>query len=372
MTKVLLMTLGIAIGTGIAIIVFTQTIGDMRLLKTYLYDDAVVFRSGMGDILFWQSEYVAPLQNPNEILSVHRLQWDETGFRLPAVPSDHYDVVVLGDSFTEAANVERPWTDTFARLSGLPTRNLAYRGYGIQHYTYTWQTYGRQDPPEILIMGFFGANDIFTAGIEFDPPFPTPREARADDIPAAPVTHHTASETAIYPITLFGQYPVAFLTTYMSWMNTDADQLLGSVNYRVIQANLETIRDSADPDTCLVFVYFPSKSEVYFPYIATEDYARILEGQKNALINSDGTLHLVEDFNISVERVMNNHLNTGNIMTDLAQSLGYHALNLQIAFDQAAAQEEMLYYAYDTHWNQSGQDLAGETIASYVQAHCMP
>ena len=28
------------------------------------------------------------------------------------------------------------------------------------------------------------------------------------------------------------------------------------------------------------------------------------------------------------------------------------------------------YYTYDTHWNQAGQILAGETIADFVDANC--
>ncbi|MEO0598074.1 MAG: hypothetical protein AAF126_18340, partial [Chloroflexota bacterium] len=101
--NILLAVVGTIVGIGIALGAFVAFIGDIRLLPTYLYDDAVVFRSGNGDILFWQSEYSTPLEDPFEILSVHRLQLDEIGFRLPARVADDYTVVTLGDSYTEGA-----------------------------------------------------------------------------------------------------------------------------------------------------------------------------------------------------------------------------------------------------------------------------
>lgn len=329
-----------------------------------------MFRTGNGDILYWQSEYIAPLENPDEILSVHRLQVDADGFRLPANPSDDYDVVALGDSYTEGANVARPWTDAFANASSLSIRNLGFRGYGIRHHAWVWQEYGIQENPDVLIIGFFGGNDVFTAGLDIEAPFSTPLEEREADTLAEPVTDHSVTEDeVIYPIYLSDGTPITFLSTYISWMNAAEDQLTGSVNYQVIEENLALIQQSASQDTCLVFVYFPSKPEVYFPYL-NETYPALLEGQKTVLINSDGTLHIVEDFDINIERVLDWRLNTGNVFTELAESLGYETLNLHPAFDEHAANGEMLYYTYDTHWNQAGQTLAGETIADFVTENC--
>lgn len=371
LSKIILSLVGILFGLGLAIAGFVLLGGDFRLLPTFIHDDVVVFREGNGDILFWQSEFIAPLESPDEILSVHRLSLDENGFRLPANPSESYSVTVLGDSFTEGANVATPWSDVFAETTGLTTRNLGFRGYGSRHYAWVWQEYGLQENPNVVIIGFFGGNDVYTAGLEIETPYPEPLEERAQDSPPSPVTIHSASDTEIiYPIYLDNGTPITFLSTYISWMNTDQDQLLGSVNYATIENSLSEIQQSADEDTCLVFVYFPSKAEVYFPYLNDADYPSILEGQKQVLINSDGTLHIVEDFDISVERVLNRYRNTGIVFTELADSLGYHSLNLQPVFDEYASNGEVLYYTYDTHWNQAGQTLAGETIAEFVLDNC--
>lgn len=370
-SKIILSLVGTVFGLGLAIAGFIFLGGDLSLLSSLIYKDTVVFREGNGDILFWQSEFIAPLENPDEILSVHRLPLDEEGFRLPVNPSNSYSVVALGDSFTEGANVALPWSDVFAESAGLATRNLGFRGYGSRHYAWVWQEYGIQENPDIVIIGFFGANDVFTAGLELETPYPTPLEDRAQDLPPSPVTTHSPSdEQTIYPIYLDDGTPITFLSTYISWMNTDQDQLLGSVNYATVGNSLAQIQQAAEDDTCLVFVYFPSKSEVYFPYLNEADYPAILDGQKQVLINSDGTLHIVEDFDISVENVLNRYRNTSIIFTELANSLGYQTLNLQPVFDDHASDGEMLYYTYDTHWNQAGQTLAGETIAEFVLESC--
>jgi len=36
-------------------------------------------------------------------------------------------------------------------------------------------------------------------------------------------------------------------------------------------------------------------------------------------------------------------------------------------FQQHVDAGELLYYPYDTHWNQDGQDLAAQTIAAALQ-----
>lgn len=281
-------------------------------------------------------------------------------------------MIALGDSYTEGANVARPWSDEFASVSGLSTRNLGFRGYGMTHYTWTWEQYGIQENPDVVVIGFFGGNDLFTAGLGDEPPFPQPIIEREEQIEPSIVTEYSDldDDLRIYPIYLDNGTPITFLRTYIGWMNAEADQIRGSVNYQVIIDNLRQIRESVPSDTCLIFAYFPSKPEVYFPYLNEADYPTLIEGQHTVLINSDGTLHLVEDFTISIERVMEWRLNTGTVMTDLAASLGYEALNLQTAFDEQAANGEMLYYTYDTHWNQAGHTLAGETIADFVGSEC--
>ncbi|MFN8373969.1 MAG: hypothetical protein U0694_13965 [Anaerolineae bacterium] len=68
----------------------------------------VRFTVGIGDMFITRQGQIAPPENPYEVLSEHRLGYDDEGFRIPARSADTYDIVALGDSYTEAANAARP------------------------------------------------------------------------------------------------------------------------------------------------------------------------------------------------------------------------------------------------------------------------
>jgi hypothetical protein len=361
-------------GIGFALILllsgFIVVFGDARLLMAYAYDDVIVYRAGMGDILYWQGEFVAPIENPDEILSVHRLRLDERGFRMPAQVAEDYEVVALGDSFTEGANVGMPWPDVFAQASGLTTRNLGFRGYGPVQYAYTMETFGVNEHPEVVIVGFFGGNDLATSGLDLPNPA-LPAEERLLDQPLNLDLRRNAEAGASYryPAYLENGEPIAFLSTYISWMNLTEETLVQSVNYEVIGESLSRIHAAA-PNACLIFAYLPSKAEVYLPYVQAEYYPQIIEGQQHVLIDSDGTLLILDDPNISIEKLLVNRQSTPHALAGLAQEAGFAFINLWDGFDEAAANGESLYYTYDTHWNQAGQTLAGELLAEFVQANC--
>jgi hypothetical protein len=90
----------------------------------------VVYRVKLGDIFFNHPEWMAIPDNYEEILSVHYVGYDQEGFRLPERQADKYQILGIGDSYTEAANVARPWTDVLAQKSGMTVRNLGYRALG--------------------------------------------------------------------------------------------------------------------------------------------------------------------------------------------------------------------------------------------------
>ncbi|MFZ2880958.1 MAG: hypothetical protein WA009_15555, partial [Phototrophicaceae bacterium] len=54
----------------------------------------------------------------------------------------------------------------------------------------------------------------------------------------------------------------------------------------------------------------------------------------------------------------------------LAERAGWRLIDLTPAFEAAAAEERLLYYPYDTHWNQAGHDLAAQVIAEAIKDGC--
>jgi hypothetical protein len=47
---------------------------------------------------------------------------------------------------------------------------------------------------------------------------------------------------------------------------------------------------------------------------------------------------------------------------------GWRFIDLTPAFVEAVGRGELLYYPYDTHWNQAGHDLAAQVIAEALRA----
>ena len=93
-------------------------------------------------------------------------QTDENGFR-NSVGTKQADVVFIGDSFTEASQVEE--RDTFVRrveaISGLITVNLGRGAYGPQQELIVLKRYGLTYRPRAVIWQLFEGNDLNDARV---------------------------------------------------------------------------------------------------------------------------------------------------------------------------------------------------------------
>lgn len=364
---------GTLFGCVIALLLITLVFGDVRLLLARAIGNETVFTVGMGDILYWQYEDVRPPENPDIILSAHGLRFDPDGFRLPVQSFETYPIVALGDSFTEAANVAITWPDALAATGEIGVRNLGFKGYGPQHYAWVMENYGVQYDPEIVIVTFFGGNDLASAGLQgFDEPIMLPAEQRANEVFQEPEpVPQPQDDIYRYPVQTIDGEPLVLLDDYLSWSNVDAETLLQSVNYEVIENSLRRIQAVA-PDACLIFAYFPAKAEVYLPYVRPEDRATVIETTQHILIDSEGRLNpiTVPDLEITYEKLLSIRRTTAQVLSDLADDVGFHFADTWPVLDQAVAAGKHLYYTYDTHWNQAGQQRVGEYLAEVVTNQC--
>lgn len=374
--RVVLMFSGVVCGILILIVVYPLVAVSDRTATRNQDSGYIEYIVGMGDIFATQYGSIAPPDNPYEVLSRHRLRWDEDGFRVPAQPSEDYDVVVLGDSYAEAAGVAVPWPDVLAEVSGLAVRNLGFRGYAPQQYAHVMSRYGVQHDPAVVITGYFGGNDLSSEGKQ-EETFSLPEIIRELEVTLQLTSEPWKVDDSgpfQYPMMVQagGQsHPVAFLNGYVSWLNIEQQVILDSANFRTTMEHLESIASDA-PDACLVLAYFPSKAEVYMPYLAEAgDRFALIDGQAEIVLTEpDGILQTRTDPDISFEKVLDNRRNTATVLAEAAARAGYQVIDLWYAFDEAAADGEMLYYTYDTHLNQAGNDLAARVIADFLQSNC--
>ncbi|MFN8374110.1 MAG: hypothetical protein U0694_14690 [Anaerolineae bacterium] len=61
--------------------------------------------------------------------------------------------------------------------------------------------------------------------------------------------------------------------------------------------------------------------------------------------------------------------NQRNVIREVADESGMQFIDLVPALQAAALTGDPTYYTYDSHWSTRGHQVAGETIAQYIQSH---
>jgi len=95
------------------------------------------------------------------------IEYDADGFRNPAELKD-WDVVVVGDSFTELGFL--PYDDLFTTVAGrqlkLRVKNLGVSYTGTLTQTYYLRTYGKSKGTRHAVLAFFEGNDLYDISME--------------------------------------------------------------------------------------------------------------------------------------------------------------------------------------------------------------
>ena len=102
------------------------------------------------------------IEDANRLVDYHT---DRNGFRNPPVERPAADIVFVGDSFTEAIEVDE--NDTFVRrvgnATGLSVANLGRGAYGPQQEFIVLKKYGLAYKPRFVVWQLFEGNDLLDA-----------------------------------------------------------------------------------------------------------------------------------------------------------------------------------------------------------------
>lgn len=331
-----------------------------------------------GDLFYHQPGEVKP--PPEDVLlSEHVVNWDGDGFRVPAMTTDSYPIITLGDSFTEGWMVPSPWPDVLATELNTPVRNLSYRGYGPIEERKVMEEYG-EGQHQWVIVAFFEGNDlqnIATSLTDADNPNLTSivRDALQ---PERPKIVESPDGNYKYPLALYigsDFYEQAFYEFYLWVLNADKSTYDDSRNLREFVGILGDIKEMAG-DACVGVVYLPSKEHIYFPYAEPFGRRWVLEQGVETFLDEEGWLsgNLEAPAPVEFDQVLSRLDNMRDSVGEAVTVADWHFIDLTPAFQDAAAQSQMLYLTYDTHWNQAGQTLAGQVVAQYLQTqtNCTP
>ncbi|MCU0513166.1 MAG: GDSL-type esterase/lipase family protein [Anaerolineae bacterium] len=332
-----------------------------------------------GDMFFWLQGSLRPPPT-NELLAAFTLSWDADSFRMPARPADQYPVAVLGDSFTEGANVALPYPDVLAAALNVPVRNYGYRSYGPLEMQQVGVEFLPREPRAWVLYSHFSGNDVYQAQWreedlirERTPFLLTPYLARkAAEQLAPPLAALNPDHRYDYPMpVIIGSqyYELALLDDYLWWQRAPQEGFAATQAYRTLGSVLDTIGAALPGTTCRAFVFIPSGAQLYYPYLV--DGRRWLRplAKRPTIVDADGRLELLPAPYTEAEEaaVLAALDDQRNAMRDLAAAHGWLFIDLLEPFKQRVAAGELLYYPYDTHWNQAGHTLAGQVVADFMR-----
>ncbi len=333
----------------------------------------VIFRVKHGDIFFHHPQWMAVPENYEEMLSIHRVTYDEDGFRVPEHTASDYDVLALGDSFTEAMNAPRPWTDTLAAASGLTVRNLGYRGFGPVEEAYILGQVAPRSSARIVIIGFFEGNDLSNALSAQDAELVLPADITPEDREMLAVDFADYPERdERYPMqmTLNGTLQdIAFFEWYVWGLNATSERVYRRSQNMALTVEAWQQTRAAAGDACVILAYFPSKPHVYLPYLTPESQQRLMSNTHQRIAQAGQPLD-----QIRAETTFDALLQRRGYLRDAvrdaargrAEASGLVFFDTTPVLQAAAERGEMVYYVYDTHWNQRGHDLVGEALAQFL------
>lgn len=346
----------------------------------------VQFRLSDGDLFVFKPEHVRPIApEEDRVLETFTLEWDADGFRVPQRVAEAYPIVAFGDSFTEGANVPVPWADRVAELLDTPVRNLGYRNHGPYENADVARSFGAAEPRTWVLYGHFSGNDLSDALrteeqriAERSPFYLIPWAAqRAGDnvaLQAPRAADPDANYTYPMPVVIGGTYyELALHENLLWWQLAPRAGYASSRSYGIVAEALDTVAE-ATPDACRALIFIPTKEQLYYEYIDWGARRWLLPVAQRPTPLENGILVLQPDARSKDSREDDADLiahlsDQRDAMAAMAAEKGWIFVDLLEPFREQVAQGELLYYQYDTHWNQAGHNLAAARIVDAMRQH---
>jgi hypothetical protein len=304
---------------------------------------------------------------------------DMHGFRNAEPYPDDVSLVVVGDSFTAAESIQHPyWQDiTPSTLafgtpgSGSVEQLLLLREYGLPHH------------PEHVVMAYFGGNDLIDSAH-----FYRTREAgkTLDTLQSYPfwdylVTFHIAlrlrsalvpppAEPCLYPVQDEQGTSLADYNTFLEPATIDEVALRDSHYFAITRdAIIAAAQETKAAGGEFILMFIPFKMQVYWQKLSPEVQQQISTRVAPRTIQGD-ELEMALVSGLSTEetaaRLSQNLGVQRELLAELAQTHGFRFLDLTPVFEAAAQRGEETYFFSDTHWNQTGHDLARQTLEAFL------
>lgn len=317
------------------------------------------------------------------LIEPYRVQYvrDEHGFRNPMPWTEDADLVVIGDSFTAAEQIERPyWMD-------MTTNTLAFGlpGSGNLEQGLLLDAFGLPRKPEVVVVAFFEGNDLtdnwefFEAQMRgesiyqyhnrFTPPWDYLVTFNIVKNILNPLPLGSA-EHCIYPVQDVHGNLLAFLPPSLALATISEDALQQSDLFAVTRRGILDIAQRVhEHGAAFVVAFLPTKAHAYWPGLVEAD--QIVKLSATTAVFKLGPYGVAIDDTITDPEEIATYLEANidaqrNVLANLAEENGFYFFDLTPFFQRAAAEGPMLYFDGDTHWNQPGHDVAKQALSDFL------
>ena len=293
---------------------------------------------------------------------------DERGFRNVEPWPNDADLVIIGDSFTAAELIQRPFWQGLADSMLI----LAVPGTGTLEQQRLFEAFALPRQPETVVLAFFAGNDLNDTGFFADMQSAgLTRQAIAHrgktplDYSVVfrllqflgEVTVPDAAADCHYPVAAQTDppTPVAFFRQFLPLLGIDRPSLLESEELRLTKTSLGEMASALDANNgSLILMYIPQKAELYWRYLEAASKEAIIAAESR-----DGLLDGLDkiDENLSVQR---------DVMREVAHELDIAFLDLTPALSEAIGAGIAPYFFADTHWNQDGHNIARNALLGFM------
>lgn len=293
---------------------------------------------------------------------------DAQGFRNEEPWPNDVDLVILGDSFTAAELIQRPfWQDLSDSML-----TLAIPGSGTLEQQQLFDAFALPRKPETVALAFFGGNDLHDNShlawlqhqgwtwhdvahlgkntLDYSVLFRLLQYLSAAALPAVERPCHFPLLARTDPPT-----PVVFFRNFLPQLRLKREALLESEQLRLTRTSISEMAAALSAfDGELVLMYIPSKLEMYWDYLDDESKAKFIEAEARDH-NVTGLKYL--EANLHVQR---------QVMRELADEIGVSFLDLTAPLEDAIRGGISPYFFADTHWNQHGHNIARIALLDFL------
>lgn len=312
-----------------------------------------------------------------------------------------FTIVVLGDSYMEAAHVDLPQAfhrQLAAALGpGVRVVNLGVGGFGTVQAWRQFAVRGRVYEPDLVLLGFYAENDVYNNSAELSKAMWGEYNGRYLSVPY--VTRDDAGALAVVPpnyaLALAGfQAQQAQFDARAYWWKNATDSALEQVYKQALGALRQRVHTPGEDPNIHLGVYLERFDPALYPdstmdedayarafaeaWRDTEDVVAALRddaaasGARLAVLTAPSKLQVNLGYQTAVALAYPTlDLDLDRPHATLAEICARHGIplyDLLPAFRDAKAEGQVLNYQRgDSHWNPAGHHLAAARVAAWLR-----